>query len=75
MKIPRRLVVKIAIRVLNERGEFTQFDIHTAIEEHLNRQLSVGDKVRITRILESEFTIAEVRRVGRDKVRMYIFER
>ncbi len=74
MKIPRRIVVKIAIQVIKERGAVTQFDIHTAIEEYLNRQLSVGDKVRITKILESEFNIVEVRREGADKIRVYVFE-
>ncbi len=74
MKIPRRIVVKIAIQVIKERGAVTQFDIHTAIEEYLNRQLSVGDKVRITKILESEFNLAEVRREGSDKIRVYFFE-
>ena len=74
MKIPRRVVMKIAIQALHERGAVTQFDIHTAIEEYLNRQLSIGDKVRITRILESHFNLAEVRREGADKIRVYIFE-
>ncbi len=74
MKIPRRVVVEIAMKIIKERGAVTQFDIHMAIEEYINRQLSIGDKVRVTKILESEFNLIEVRREGTDKIRVYIFE-
>ena len=75
MKIPRRLILKIAFRLISERGEVSQLDIHAAIEEYLNRQLTIGDKIRITRVVESELSIAEVRREGEAKVRVYIFRR
>lgn len=74
MKISRRLVIKIALQVLDERGVATQYDIHTAIAEHLKRQLTTGEKIRITRILSSEFYVSETRREGQDKVRIYVFK-
>ena len=74
MRIPRRLVIKIALQVLDERGAATQYDIHMAIAEHLKRQLTIGEKVRITKILESELNIRERKRDNKG-IRVYIFIR
>ena len=74
MKIPKRLVIKIAIRLIDERGIITQYDIHTAIEEHLQRQLTIGEKIRITRTVESELVLEKIIRNG-DGTRIYIFKR
>ena len=62
MKIPKRLVIKIAISLIDERGVITQYDIYTAIEEHLKRQLTIGEKIRITKVVESKLFLSEIRR-------------
>ena len=74
MKIPKRLILKVAIRIIDERGAASQYDIHSAIAEYLNRQLTVGEKVRITKILESELNIRERKRDNKG-IRVYIFIR
>ena len=62
MKLPRKLIIRIALQLKNERGEITQYDVHEAVAKYLGRHLAQGEKVRITRILEDEFGIKEVKR-------------
>lgn len=71
MKLPRKLIIRIALQLKIERGEITQYDVHDAVAKHLGRPLTQGEKVRITRILEDEFGIKEVKRDW--MYRVYIF--
>ena len=71
MKLPRRLIIRIALQLKIERGEITQYDVHEAIAKYLGRHLTQGEKVRITRILEDELGIKEVKRDW--MYRVYIF--
>ena len=80
MKIPRRLIIHIALQLFQEKGKkgeerITQIEIHKAIAHYLNRQLTIGDKNRITRILESQFYLEKVERDNRIGMRIYIFKR
>ena len=75
MKISQRLIINIALEVFEKKYVVTQKDIHMAIEEYLQRQLTIGEKIRITRILESHFYLEKVERDNLMGVRIYIFKR
>ena len=55
MKIPSRLIIRVAMQLLEEQGEIVHIELHERIEKILGRQLTVNDKRRITQILNREF--------------------
>ena len=55
MKIPSRLIIKVAMQLLEEQGQIVHIELHERIEEILGRQLTVNDKRRITQILNRDF--------------------
>ena len=55
MKIPSRLIIKVAMQLLEEQGQIVHIELHDRIEKILGRQLTVNDKRRITQILNRDF--------------------
>ena len=71
MKLGKKFIVRVAKEVKRERGKATQYEIHIAIEEKLGRTLTPAEKARVTRILQDELGIKEIKR--EDWYRIYIF--
>jgi len=55
MKISSRLIIKVAMQMLEEDGKIVQVELHSRIEEYIGRRLTINDKRRITQILNREF--------------------
>ena len=55
MKISSRLIIKVAMQLLEEDGKIVHIELHKRIEETLGRRLTINDKRRITQILNREF--------------------
>lgn len=70
----KRWLIMQALRILSEqRGEFTQFDLHAYLEELLGRELEREEKIRATKIAEEHLTIKEVQKDNERKTKVYIF--
>ena len=74
MRISRRLILRTAERLLQERGEITQIELHDELERILGRQLTVNEKRRITMILRNEYVVDKIiRDTERGNQRIFIF--
>lgn len=70
MRISKKLILRVAYEIAEEREEFTQYDVHDRIEERLRRPLTISEKRRITQILRREF-IPVRRERNRNEYRTY----
>ena len=73
MRIPKRLIKKVADEKLREKGMITQIEIHEEIERVLGRELTQGEKVRITLVLRNEYPIKEIDEDTQTRVKIRIF--
>ena len=46
MKISSRLIIKVAMQLLEEDGKIVHIELHKRIEETLGRRLTINDKRR-----------------------------
>ncbi len=73
MRIPKRLIKRVADEKLREKGMITQIEIHEEIERLLGRELTQGEKVRITLILRNEYPLEGVDEDTQTRVKIRIF--
>ncbi len=73
MRISKRLILKVAEELRERQGNITQIAVHDAIEKKLGRQLTQGEKVRITLILRNELSLKKVERDKKSYSRIFYF--
>ena len=74
MRISKRLILKVAKELIKEQGRITQVDVQLEISRILGRELTHGEKIRITRILKNELYVDGMwRDKNNDYQRIYVF--
>lgn len=73
MRISKRVIRECADSIMSERGRFSQLEIHTAIETVLNRELTRAEKIRITQILRSMYSVKKIKVDSRSHRRVLYF--
>ena len=73
MRIPKRLIKKVAYEKLREKGRITQIEVQDEIEKILGRQLTQGEKVRITLVLRNEYPLEGVDEDTQTRMKIRIF--
>ncbi len=57
MRIPKRVITKVANRMLRQNHTVTQLEVQKEIEKYLKRKLSKYEKARITLVLEEHYRV------------------
>ncbi len=73
MRISKRWIKRVANEKLREKGRITQIEIHEEIERRLGRELTHGEKIRITLVLKNEYFVENEERDKENGQRIYLF--
>lgn len=73
MRISKRWIKRVANEKLREKGRITQIEIHEEIERRLGRELTHGEKIRITLVLKNEYLVENEERDKENGQRIYLF--